>query len=243
MHKSKWVILFTVIVSIIVVVPVSLYYYEIDYAKQPVKIDRIGDNTSHVLSFLPPNSDPCCNRSRSSSSTIFSSPHGGMSFINMTLGVGASDFECGSVSGWVNLTGSIQPGLHPSSLTVNFSSSVKAPYNASSPTGKSAYLSIHGVFYPILTNMSVNTPDKSWNFQYASLSNENASCNFRLLNDSNSNTGRYYFSVNFSFISLVTGMVTASPGTYIYTQITFTLNGFSKPVPVIIGFKLVGDKS
>lgn len=242
MQKRRWIVLFSIIVAIIVIVPVSLHYYEIHKPKQSVIIDETGNNTTNFITIPGPDHSTysfiyhCFN---SFASTIFSSPHGGKSYMNMSLRASACNLWGGFVSGRIKLNASIQPGLHPSSLTLDISSKV---------LGNLTPFAINGFSSPILTNLSSYTTINEL-VRYVPNSTENSFFNFSLLNDSKSNLGRYYFSFYMLFTSefppnaAPLDLVGTPPSTHIYTEITFTLNGFNVTAPVGIGWEMVGSKN
>ncbi len=242
--KSSRIIIFAVLAVIIVAAPVSFYEFVIGYSNPPVTVVQNGyeNNNSIYLNCSYYNAHTV-NWDNITVSTLFHQSNTVNSRLNMSL------INCVVVSKenfnlWTLLiiNGTLQPGLHPSAsvLTVNYSL-LHAPdiciQNSLRVAGgyrlrpDNMSISNHNYF----CNTGNNLDPRSYSYYKV---NYSSSCKISFVNVPSFSKGTFNFSLR---IGLTENIWNLTKGKSIYTQISFSLLGFSQKISTIAGFNLVGD--
>lgn len=140
------------------------------------------------------------------------------------------------------INGTLKPGLHTSAsvLTVNHSLLHAPDICIQIP------LRVAMACPPNPVNMSVSSSnyyshtDPNLNpFAYSYyIANYTSSCKITFLNVPSFSKGTFHFSMRVGYTENIWNL---TKGKWIYTQISFSLLGFSQKISTIIGFYLVGD--
>jgi hypothetical protein len=244
MQKNNKTIMFAIVVVILIAAPVSFYELVIGYSNPPVSVVQNGYEYSNSI-YL--NGTCCSNPGRNwnniTVSTLFHQSHTVNSILNMSLincvVDGKKDFNILTL---LIINGTLQPGLHPlaSILTVNYSL-LHAPYICIQEPLKVAMgcppnpvnVSVSDHNYCSQTNSNLNP----FTYSYYK-ANYTSSCKMGFVNVPSFSKGTFHFSLKVGYEENIWNL---TKGKWIYTQIAFSLLGFSKDISVVAGFYLVGD--
>ena len=243
MQKSNKMILFAVVAAIIVAAPVSVYELMQPSAPQTIYMVSYGTSLNNTIyPCVDDYPDPFNYSEHSSSffasSSFMSNDTGSapVSYLNISVLSCYAALFGHSAQLYLDISGAIQPGLLPTSMSIRINATVNDPISVQD---RYHVQTLDGLCITSGNRTCQNiTASKSiCNIEYPSLSDLNASCNFTIHNASRSGSSYFHFFLSIPAATVVLNM---KPGTSVYTEINVSLNGFSQVVQVTLGFNMVG---